>query len=383
MAVRHFSSDEAKIWPEVENGAPNFFKKSPRFLRFHVEGSMPLILDGMTYSLYGFSGNGTLDKIGYGKEINELRPYLSAVRKRNIRFSSMRGVTVPIFEDICYDLEIEQGFSDLRPKFFNTAAYLATLGISYEFSSERRYRNKTVALFADSIYCFTDDELLDLFANNFVIVDGFVASKLCERGLGHLICAAEVCQLALENTTYVYETLNEDREILGTMGYRSTIRGDMGRFFSVKYDDEKPVRVITSVRSYRGEITANGFAEGENFLVIPYMIDGRHGNQYCDLRRRVIMDCILEHAEMAICSEFEGVYPYLYAEEDRTHVMITNSLVDNIDEIKLEVKGLEVCKVSEICHDGIIRPVKFQLEEGVLIVNTALPQLSCVTLIIE
>lgn len=383
MAVRHFSGDKTRVWPEVENGTPNVFRKSPRFLRFHIEGSMPLILDGMTYSINGFCGNGAVDALGYGAEVKRLDPYLSAVRERSIRFSSLSGVTVPIFEDVCYKLGIRGGFWDLVPKCFHAAAYLSSLGISYTYSSERKYRCKTVALFSDSVCCFTDDELRDLFEYNTVILDGYVASELCRRGLEELICARGVGELELENPTYAYETLACDRRILGINGYRSSVRGDMGRMFDVSYRDDSDVCVRSYVRSCYGEITANGFAEGKNFLVIPYMVDDKHVNHFCELRRTLIKEFVLKHTEGVICTDSAGIYPYLYAEEHRTHVMLTNASLDDLDSIKLDANGLKIEQISEICHDGCIRRVPFELENGKITVKALLPHLSCVSLIVE
>ncbi len=383
MAIRHFSGDDTKVWPEVENGTPNMMRKSPRYLRFHMEGSLPLVLDGMTYSINGFCGNGAVEELGFGKEIKRLDPYFNAVRDQNIRFSSLSGVTVPAFEDVCYKLEIKNGFGDLTTSLFQAGAYIASLGLSFKYSSERNYRNETVALLSDSVHCFTDEEIIDLFENNAVILDGSVASVLYERGLGNLIGAEGVRELPLETPTYAYEMLAENRKILGINGYRSTIRGEMGRYFDASYGENSDVKVLTKVYSAEGNITANGFAEGKNFLVLPYMVDNKHDNQFCELRRVLIKDFVLKHTEKVAVSECTGIYPYLYADKDRTHVMVTNALLDDFDSIVLDMKGINVKKVSEIGHDGIIKEVPFTFESGKLTVKTKLPFMSCVTLIVD
>ncbi len=383
MGIRHLSGDDTKIWPEVENGTPNMMRKSPRFLRFHIEGSLPLILDGMTYSINGFCGNGAMEKLGYGAEVKRLDPYLNAVRDRNIRFSSLAGVTVPVFEDVCYNLDIKRSIWDLTTATFKAGAYIASLGTSFRYSSERKYNGETVLLCADSVHCFTDEELTDIFKNNAVILDGSVASVLCQRGLNGLIGLENIREIPLENPTYAYEMLAENRKILGINGYRSSIRGDMGRYFDASFSADSGVKVLTKVYSASGEITANGFAEGKNFLLVPYMVENKHDNQFCELRRTLINEFVLKHTEKVAVSESVGLYPYVYAEENRTHVMVTNALLDEFDNIVLDTKGLNVSKVSEICHDGITREVPFTLENGKLTVNTKLPMMSCVTLIIE
>ena len=59
MNIRTLAPSEAYIYPELENGSFTTFTKDPRFLRFQLESSIPLLPVGMTYDIYDFVGNGT------------------------------------------------------------------------------------------------------------------------------------------------------------------------------------------------------------------------------------------------------------------------------------------------------------------------------------
>ena len=74
MAIRTLSPNDTVIMPEIEHGSSTFYMKTPRYLKFALEASVPLILSGTTYSIYGFHANGARDSFGFGEVVKDLQP---------------------------------------------------------------------------------------------------------------------------------------------------------------------------------------------------------------------------------------------------------------------------------------------------------------------
>ncbi len=382
MAVRYFSGDDTEIWPEAENGNFTFYRKSPRAFRFHLEASMPLCLSGMTYSLYGFVGNGAVEA-GYANEAKRLAPYFSAVKGLDIKFSSLQGVTVPIFETACYHNKSDGTLESIAPKSLETGAYLASLGMAYHYTSNKDIKGQTVALFGDVATNFTDGELEALFKNNFIILDGTCVGIIAERGLLSLISANSLNEVCVESESYAYETLTDDTRPYGIEYYRSSLRGvGNNRLCSVKYDPD--VKILTQICDNEDNASANGFALKEGFLVMPYYLTGNSASpMYCGMRRGVIKDTVLAKSSVALISKEEGIFPYLYKGDDKSYIMLTNANLDDFENITLQLKGISFKKISFVDYDGKIKELDFTFNENTLVIDKSLPHYSNVTLVLK
>ncbi len=382
MAVRHFSGDDTLIWPEAENGNFTFYRKSPRAFRFQLEASMPLCLDGMTYSLYGFAGNGAVEA-GYANEAKRLGAYFSAVKRLGIKFSSLDGVCVPIFETACYHNNSAGTLQSLSPKSFETGAYLASLGIAYFYTSKKEIAGKTVALFGDVATNFTDAELKALFENNFIILDAACTEILKQRNLLSLINATDTKRVNASNDVYVYETHTEDIRPYGIEYYRASVRGaGEDSVLSVRY--EKDVKIITKICDINDKQTANGLALGRGFLLMPYYLtDISTPPMYCAMRSEVIRQTVLKTSKTALLTDKQGIFPYLYKGEDKSYIMITNANLDDFENITLYLKGTKPKRISIVDYDGEVRELDFTYSENKLVINKALEHYTNLTLILE
>ena len=160
MAVRAMAGDDVHVLPEVEHSAASVYRRSPRFMRFVLDAAIPLVLSGMTYSLYDFVANGTRDSFGYGQTVKAQQPFMQGVRDLGLRFSSMAGVVVPIDPRSCYYQEMDgKRLESLYPYEYKAAAHLSALGISFRYSRQKAFCGQTVFFTTTSIPTFTDEEL--------------------------------------------------------------------------------------------------------------------------------------------------------------------------------------------------------------------------------
>lgn len=382
MPVRALAYDDVLVMPEVEHGGASTYARSPRFLRFVLESALPLLLSGMTYSIYDFVGNGVRESFGYGKVIKEERPLMQAVEDLHLRFSAMTGVVVPIDQNACYYRSIENDYADFAPSEYHIAAHLSGLGVTYRYSGEKSFVGQTVFMSGSSVDYFTDEELKNLFRDNYVIVEGSAVLALQGRSLLDLI-DAECARCVKPNIGYqTYEECADDNLVIeGVRKLRASGRAQAGDFVDIVYKDG--VKVLTDVKNQYMQKLAPGFVEGKNFSVLPYCIDKKLNSLFCDLRRYFITKTIREHASgYAICKT-EGVSPYLYRRGKGGVLMIINGNVDNYEEISLTLNGVEFETVTRIERDGDRSIVDYERDKDNLTIKIPMEYYSATILILE
>lgn len=377
MAIRALSPKDSVIMPEIEHGSATFYSKTPRYLRFTLEASIPLILSGSTYSIYGFHANGARDSFGFGEVVKSLQPYMQAVRDLDIDFASQLGVVVPIDEKACYYKEINSDYLDLTATEFIAAAYLSGLGINYTYSKQKKFENKTVFMTGSNVDYFTDGELCDLFSNNFVICDADFASKLQNRGLLSLIHAKSVKPLSYDNGEYSYEEcFDENTVICGVRKMRASARARcLPPCKNIEYEDGADV-LTTLCDHYMTEVAA-GMVRGDNFLVLPFSADKIEYAMFDDLRRHFIISAIAETKNYVI-TDSVGISPYLY----ENVLMLTNGNVDTYESIKIRT-DLDFSKIKKLGKDGKFSDCAFTKSEDKIIIDDTLEYLSCNVYVIE
>lgn len=372
------------IYPELELGSFTTFTKDARFLRFQLESAIPVCIEGMTYNLYDFVGNGVLPWLGYGDAVKQITPYLNGVLNLNLDFSNISGVIIPIDEKTAYKRDAEvKCFDDLYPDESMFGAYLASVGINTKVSTKKKFKGEIIALGCGNAYNFTKSQLEDMFKNNFVILDGGAALILVNRGLGYLINAKNAKRCFAEKDIYAYEQVAKDIVIQGLKDYRCTTYAKSGDFVNIEYDEN--VTKKSFVYDYMGNYFGDGDVDGGNFFVIPYIIDKRNFEQYNTLRTTLLKDFIRKTSNQIILTNHAGVYAYLFKKKNKDVLIVVNSTVEDFDTTNLELRNVDFSKISTISRKtGKKRPVKFEITaDGICKINTKNEHLTTQTFIIS
>lgn len=389
MGIRALCEEEVHIMPEVEHSSSSRHRRSPRFMRFALEAAIPLVLSGMTYSLYGFEANGPRDSMGYGAVVKEEQTFMQAIEDLHLHYHALAGVIIPIDPRACYHQERQgKNILDMIPREYHAAGYLGDMGVSFCYSQEKEFFGKTVFMNAWSMANFTDAELRSLFANNFVLVDGSGALALQKRGMADLICACRVENKGRDNGYHTYEECaDKTLYIDGVRGLRASCRTAAGDFVEITYAPGAPVSVKTEVYGYRMQRLADAITVGKNFAVIPYILvdDGSTPllTQQCTLRRHFLHELLeAAHGPLALSQE-EGVCPYLYAENDKYVLILTNANVDTFAEISLRLPHVTFTEVARLGRDGKATPVSFTREGDLVTLQTEIEYLSSTVLLLS
>lgn len=309
MAMRALNPPETVILPEIENGDANAYRKSADFFRFELESCLPLIVSGMTYSIFGFSGNGVREDLGYGREVKELHTYMQAFMHLNVKFSCGEGVVVPIDGRAAYCKEFKTDFTDLYPKEYIIAAYLSGLGIAYKYTEEKDICGKTVFLCGDSINYFSDEQLKKLFESNNMIIEGGAALRLKKRKLLYLIGAENAVLRRAESGYQAYEQCEDGQKICNIADMRASCRLAAGDFAEISYTGKAIVH--TGVYNRLGTRLADCIAESAGVTVIPFVLDKKLYGAFGELRRFYVVDAV-KKGKGFIIAKNEGISPYFY-----------------------------------------------------------------------
>lgn len=377
---RVFLPRQCSVLPELENGSFNTFTKEARFLQFQLESAIPLCIDGMTYDIFDFVGNGTVEATGYGQAVKQIEPYLNAVMALSLKYETLEGVVCPVDEKTVYHRKNVKDLASLYPDENDFYAYLNAVGFTTKITKGKRFRGKTVALSGGAVYNFTDEQLENLFAQNFVIVEGGAAIALIERGLGYLIKAQSYrrydreCELS-------YEQPSADMRINGISGYRATMFFRAGSYVQIEYC--KPVRALSHVYDYQNRLVGCGDVYEQNFLLIPFVINTLLLEQFHDLRTTMLRNAVLERTTCIVSTGYAGVYAYLYRRKREDVLILVNSTVSDMERITLQVKGVDRQRVFLIDRkNGKRRKARFHMEGDQLTLNHALDSMTTCTLVL-
>lgn len=345
------------VYPELENGSFSTFTKDARFLQFQLESAIPLCIEGMTYDIYDFVGNGIVDNFRYGEAVKDITPYLNGVMKLGLKYETLEGIILPIDEKTVYkrDSKINK-FDDLYPDESIFNAYLTSIGLSCKASTKKRFRNKIVALGGGNAYNFTKEQLIDLFENNFVLVDGGAARILIDKGLGALIGAVSYETYVGEHNVHSYEQVKDGILINDKKGYRVTAFGKAGDYVKISYKDESGAQSF--VYDYLDNKIGVGDMDGGNYFVIPYVINGMYFEQYHDLRTTLLKTFLRKSGVELVLTNHAGVYVYLYKQHNKKVLIVVNSTEEDFEKTELEMQNIDFSRMYTISRKSGKRIVK-------------------------
>ena len=382
MPIRAMAGDEVKILPEMEHGSATIYEKSPKFFRFSLEAALPLVLSGMTYSIYDFIGNGVRDSLGYGTEVQRINPYVSAVSSLKISFSSLCGCIIPIDSEACYKKKVYNSYKDLTPTEYHLGAYLSGLGMNYKYSTQKEFEGEVIFLNGSNIEYFSDDQFKALLKDNFVILDGGAVLNLKQRKLLYLIGAESAERMICDTGAYSYEEiLNSEAVVYGIKGLRASGRMSSGDAVKLKYGSDP--EICTRLYDHNMNPVAPGFVKGEHFAVFPFFIDQKRYSMFCDLRRHFFSETIKEQGNEFVLTQAPGISPYLYKADKGYVLLLENGNADTYYNIEFDFKNIKFSKIYYIDRKGRTKKVKFKKRGNSVTVFKTLYYLSSETLILK
>lgn len=393
--LRSLLPENCIIYPEQENSAFNSFGKEPEFLQFQIEGALPLQIEGMTHDIFGFVGNGPKENEQYCRVVRDVTPYLEGVMPE-IKYSELEGIIIPMDELSAYKRTNVKDFYDFYPDEHYFGGFLGTAGIPCKPSTKKEFFNRTVALSNGAINCFTNEEIVALFKNNRIILDGGAVLKLLDRGLGYLIKAKSATRCKCEFDPQSQEEVVDDVIIDGIKGYRASAYSRAGDYVKIEYasgknesvanfDESFGLNLKTRVLDYAGNFFGCGIVFGEKFMIIPYYFEERiQYEQFNRLRLYFLREFLKKGNTPIVLSEHAGVYAYQYAHEDYKVLFLVNSTISSFESPLLSISGFALSKAFH-CNktNGKWESVDFSIENNSLRLNAPLKAVSTAAFILQ
>lgn len=364
---RGYLPDECHVLPELENASFSTFAKDAEMVRFQAESAIPVEIEGMTYDIYDFAGNGTIPSYGYGEALSEICDYLTAVADSGYKYSTLSGMTFLLDEMNAKNRPIKNSFYDMAIDDFEFGTTLQGLGISARCSTAKEFNNQLIVLGAGSTYSLTDDQLRNLFKNNKVIFEGKTATLLIDRGLGDLIGADSYKINIIGNGVPAFEQIEGDELVDGIPGMRATSSSTQcGTYIKLSYT-ESPI-VKSRVYDYYQKEYGLGIVETKGHLFVPYVVRSLLFEMYHPMRGHIIRKYVANQNMDFVLTDYTGVYAYYSKGDKQDTLILVNSTLQTLKQVKFKLTGRKIEKLSEIDRDGVIREKDFSYDNNGYIV---------------
>ena len=357
MEVRALVPEETVILPELESAQFSPFTKSRNMTCFQVESSLALCPKGITFDQDCFAGSGIVDAFGYGEPLKALKPYLDAFVACEIPFSSMKGVVIPTGED----LFMRAGKGEKMGAFSMTenywAQHLSAIGVAYAYKKGKCFENEIVGVAGNFLNGLTDDEVVELFEKNFLLLDGASVEILFERGLNRLINAKQYKKLSWRDGQFSFEQAAAGKYYAGMNGARTSAIVTCPSFLKINYS--KSPKVYTNMKGYEEEYVAPALVNTGSAFILPYdvaekpyvsEVPMRHHGLLSTMRQEALKEALQEakqnYSSPVVYNKFPYVSTYYYQTNEYDYYLFVNFSDDSYSY--LETFGIPDSENAEV-----------------------------------
>lgn len=381
FVCRGYLPEDCHVLPELENASFSSYAKDCEVVRFQLESALPLEIEGMTYDIFDFVGNGAVESFGYGQEVASVTDYLTSVMESDYSYQRLQGITILLDENNSYNRPIRDSFFDMYPDEFYLGALLQGNGVSARCSKEKSFQDEVVVLAAGSVYNMSDLQLEKLFSDNHVILEGKAASLLIDRGLGRLIGASDYKYYIENKDVQSYEQIEGDVLVNGIPGYRASAFSRTGDYISIAYDIEPQVK--SRVYDYKGNEIGYGMVTAGKHFIIPYIVTKFCADQLHPLREKIFCNYIDAMGKKFARTEGSNLYAY-YSKAENNILILVNPTLHTRPVTRFKLTGETLKRLWEIERDGVRREKIFAYDkEGFVVIDEPLVSLTTKTFVLE
>ncbi len=381
---RALMPENTVILSEVENAMFSPYNKSVHTTAFQVETSLALCPGGVTLDIDGQAGDGHIPAFGYGEKLSKIKKYLSSFLSLGVRFSDLKGIVIPASEDEFLRADSVEELHQLKMDENWWASYFGCASIAFEYDKSVTFKDKILAIADNYLERFTDAEVEQLFANNFILLEGKAVVSLFKRGLQHLICATSYeASMRWSEGDYSFEEAVAGKKYLGIERCRASSLWSCPQYVQIQYEREK-VECYTKVYDNYEREVGLGLVKGKNFAVFPYLCTGKENLALHSMRVEALKDLLSTVAKPGslVYTEKPYVSVYHYNREESSVLLLANFSDDGYG--KLRIFGFDgIRKVKRLDRKGELQEIKYKQGKGYIEIVAPLPALSTLTLQID
>lgn len=128
---------------------------------------------------------------------------------------------------------------ELIPQDYWWGGYLGQVGISFEYCTDKEIKGEVIAIASQYLRNLSKEEIISLFKNNYVLINGDVVEVLMEYELGHLAGIKSYVRLQERTGVYSYEEEVSGLNLLGISNGRASSQYFCGDFYKIDYLGER------------------------------------------------------------------------------------------------------------------------------------------------
>ena len=371
---------DAKLFPELENSPWTSYSKSDAFAKFQLELCSLLGAKGITMNVFEMNGNGINPTENFDLTLKEVKPYMSKVTELGLHQDNVKGVVSLYCEDSVKTLIADdtQNLNKLMPQEDMWAAVLPIFGISTTVSNSISHKGKIVAVCGQYFRNFGKEEILELFKNNLVMLDGESIVCLCEMGLGHLAGVKAYEYMKAESGINSYEEICDGNLYAGHTKGRMSCQQQKGKF--LKLDCEEDIHRISNIMSFDKTVTCPGMYLYRNCFVIPYVFDlFNFPYSFFNNVRRDAVATLLKEQGVTVTNGNAGLAVYDFGDA----FMIANASLDSQTGVTVTSPYYKDKKVYEITRKGRTKYTGKADKDGVVLLKGTTKALSTRVFVIK
>jgi hypothetical protein len=368
-------SGKVKILPEIENFPHSPYAKSAEFTRFQIETCAALGSEGVTLSIFDFSGSGVREDWNYRKMLKRIKPYMNGTRAARLEERERAGVAVLVDENAVFNIRTTSGESPWELYSFDSwwAGYLSLSGIAYRYCAETSPSGQTVAVSGQYLRNRTKKEIESLFLKNFVLLDGSAVECLVDMGLGGLAGIKEYELLEDNGGIICYEVCEPGYGPQGMRGARVSAQG-FGAFCKIEYADNVKKETCTSQYGYDGKRKADGITViDDRVCIYPFVGLSLESQGIAPVRAAIFRDVVLK-ANNGYILAIDGdlAAPYVFLAEKQDYLLVINFSDDARPDIRFR-SASRYAAARRLDRRGVWRETDIKREENGYKISVGLP----------
>ncbi len=297
-----------EVYPELENSPRcGVYSKSARHIVWQMLESAVIGSDGIAINHFDNMGNGIDLDPGIGQHLAAIKPQLNALVELQMDDRQADGVQVLFSPKVASHLELPdfgkkaqidlealslqmqqnpsggsaEGFAGSMQSLVNPspiwAETCAILGIAHRLTANIEPERGPILVNAQTLNAF-DDAQIEKLLRGFVVLDAVAAETLCRRGFGSAIGIAAHQWVALADSAYSYESIDQER-LGGNYRMDPRVTAQLNASKTLKIQPEARVNTLSSlytpdhVKLWPGAILCPT-PQGGSVLTVTYPLDG-------------------------------------------------------------------------------------------------------------
>ncbi|MFV0379311.1 MAG: hypothetical protein ACK5KQ_00570 [Anaerorhabdus sp.] len=338
--VADMIGSDGSFFPELENYMYSPYAKSNAFTQLQLETCACIGADGILFNFYDMMGNGVVNEYQHQEILAKSKPLLNYLVNNKINIDNLDGIKVLYAQDSVKTRHLKSSkLQDLLPKEFEWLPLLASYSIAcrpMEIYRAINLNNEVMAISDQVLRNLSNDEIITLFTNNIILLDGECVKILFERELQYLIKAKSYNLIPPHTGRQTYEEVISDELICNVRHARMTMMQQCGNYYDIEY--EEGVNVITKTFDDYRKVIGNGTASSNNFFILPidYHDDDGWTGQYINYKAEILKKFLKDNTSIPMINNTCVVQ--LIMEKDS--ILITNFSLDPFNNINIHLPSL-------------------------------------------